>query len=106
MHVDLGMLQSGSLPGNAILRDGDIVVVPRAEAVYVLGQVNNPGAYALEKGATVLRALALAGGVTERGSMSRIRIVRLVNGQKTETKAGLDDPLRAGDTVMVLARLF
>jgi polysaccharide export outer membrane protein len=100
------MFQVGSLADNVILRDGDVVVVPRTQSVYLLGQVRNPGAYALEKDATVLQALALAGGITERGSMSRIRILRLVNGEKSEIKAGLDDPVRAGDTVMVLQRFF
>jgi hypothetical protein len=38
--------------------------------------------------------------------MSRIRIVRVVNGKKTELKANVDDAVRPGDTVMVLERFF
>jgi polysaccharide export outer membrane protein len=106
LQIDLGTFQAGSLSENVVLRDGDVVIVPRAESVYVLGQVRNPGVFALERGTTVLQALALAGGVSERGSMSRIRVVRVVNGRKTELKVGLDDPVRAGDTVMVLERFF
>ena len=106
LQVDCNAFQAGSLADNVMLHDGDVVVVPRAESVYVLGQVRNPGAYTLEKEATVLQALALAGGVTDRGSMSRVRIVREVNGEKKEIKAEQDDPVRAGDTVMVLERFF
>ncbi len=106
LHADLGAFQSGSMARNIILRDGDVVVVPRAESVYVLGQVRNPGVFTMERDTTVLQALALAGGVSERGSMSRVRIVRLVNGKKTEIKVGLEDRVRAGDTVMVLERFF
>lgn len=106
LHADLGAFESGSLANNIILRDGDVVVVPRAQSVYVLGQVNSPGVFTMERDTSVLQALALAGGVRERGSMSRIRIVRLVNGKKTEIKVGLDDRVRPGDTVMVLERFF
>ena len=57
----------------------------RAENVYVFGQVRNPGAYPLrQKNTTVLQALSLAGGVTDRGSTGRIQIVRIVNGKKVE----------------------
>jgi polysaccharide export outer membrane protein len=72
----------------------------------VLGQVGNPGAFAMEKDITVMQALAMAGGVTDRGSMTRIRIFRMVNGKKVELKATLNDPVHGGDTVMVLARFF
>jgi len=106
LEVNLGTFQTGSLVDNVVLRDGDVVIVPRAESVYVLGQVRSPGAITVERGTTVLQALALAGGVTDRGSMSRIRVVRVVNGKKTEIKVGLDDSVRAGDTVMVLERFF
>jgi polysaccharide export outer membrane protein len=106
LQVDLGKFQAGALVEHVFLRDGDIVIVPRAQSIYVLGQVRNPGVYALERDATVLQALAQAGGVTDRGSMSRLRIVRVVNGKKTELKAEVDDPLQAGDMIMVLQRFF
>ena len=79
-----------------MLRDGDVVIVPRAQSIYVLGQVRSPGAFTLEKAITVLQALALAGGLADRGSMSRIRIIRFVNGKKVELKANLDDPVPRG----------
>ena len=56
---------------NIELRDGDTIFVPRAESVYVFGQVKNPGAYSIQKDTTVLQALSLAGGVTENGAMNR-----------------------------------
>ena len=106
IQVGLGAFQNGSLVENAVLRDGDIVMVPRVESVYILGQVRSPGAFAIEKDTTVLQAIAMAGGVTDRASMSRIKIVRIVNGKKTEIKAGVDDAVKPGDTVMVMERFF
>jgi polysaccharide export outer membrane protein len=80
--------------------------VPKAHGVYVFGQVKTPGAYAMEKGTTVLQALSLAGGVTDRGSTGRVKIVRSVDGKKTELKAKLTDLVEPGDTLIVGERFF
>ena len=107
IRVDLKDLQSGGLSKNLPLKDGDTIFVPRAETMYVFGQVKNPGAYAIQnKDTTVLQALSMAGGVTDRGSTGRIKIVRIVKGKKTEIKVSLTDLVRPGDTVMVPERFF
>jgi polysaccharide export outer membrane protein len=100
-------MQDGGATLNIVLRDGDTISVPRAESVYVLGQVKNPNAYALQqKNTTVLQALSLAGGVTDRGSMSRIKIMRIVRGDRKELKVKLTDIVQPGDTIFVNDRLF
>jgi polysaccharide export outer membrane protein len=104
--VDLKELQSGALSQNVALKDGDTIFIPRAESVYVFGQVKNPGAYAIQKTTTVLQALSLAGGVTERGATGRIKIVRIEKGKTVEVKALLTDIVRPGDTIMVPERFF
>lgn len=107
VRVDLRDLQNGNFSQNAALRDGDTIFIPRAESVYVFGQVKSPGAYALQqKDTSVLQALSLAGGVTDRGSTSRIRIVRIVNGEKKEFSVKLADLVRPGDTIIVAERFF
>ena len=106
IRVDIKALQSGRLSENATLRDGDTIFVPRAELVYVFGHVHNPGAYTLQSGVTVLQALSLAGGVTDRGAMSRIRIARLLEGKRTELRVKLDDIVQPGDTIIVPERYF
>jgi len=107
VRIDLRDLQNGAFSQNAMLRDGDTIFVPRAESVYVFGHVKNPGAYAMQqRNTTVLQALSLAGGVTDRGTTSRIKIVRIVNGEKREVKVKLTDLVLSGDTVMVAERFF
>jgi polysaccharide biosynthesis/export protein len=88
------------------LRDGDTIFVPRAESVYVFGQVKNPGAYPIQRDTTVLQALSLAGGVNERGATGRIKIVRIEKGKTIEVRVKLTDIVRAGDTIMVPERFF
>lgn len=99
-------LQSGSLSQNIDLHDGDTIFVPRAELVYVFGEVKNPGGYAVQKNTTVLQALSLAGGVTEHGAMNRIQVMRIVNGVKTEARVKLTDLVRPEDTIVVPQRYF
>ena len=99
-------LEGGRRNQNIDLRDGDTIFVPRAESVYVFGEVRTPGAYILQNDTTVLQALSLAGGVSEDGAMNRITIVRLVNGVKSELKANLGDAVKPGDTIMVPRKYF
>jgi polysaccharide export outer membrane protein len=106
-RVDLKELQSGGSAKNVALRDGDTIFVPRAETIYVFGQVKNPGSYALQsKETTVMQALSLAGGVTDRGSTGRLKIVRVVKGVKKEIKVKLTDLVQPGDTLVVPERFF
>jgi len=105
-RVNLEQLQSGRLARNVSLQDGDTVFVPRADMVYVFGQVRSPGAYPIPTETTVLQALSLAGGVTDRGATNRVRIVRLVDGKEREVPVELADQVRAGDTIIVPERFF
>lgn len=107
VRVDLRELENGNLSHNVPLRNGDTIFVLRAESVYVFGQVKNPGAYPLrQKDTTVLQALSLAGGVTDRGSTGRIQIVRIVDGKKEEIRAELTDFVLPRDTIIVPERFF
>lgn len=104
--IDLKQLQSGAFSQNVSLRDGDTVFVPAAESVYVFGQVRNPGAYSIQRNTTVLQALSLAGGVTDRGATARIKVARIEKGKTIEVRVKLADLVRPGDTIMVPERFF
>jgi polysaccharide export outer membrane protein len=99
-------LEAGALSQNLELRDGDTIFVPRAETVYIFGQVRTPGAYGVQSNMTVLQALSLAGGLTEHGAMNRIKVIRIEKGVERELKVKLTDHVRPGDTIMVPQRFF
>ena len=106
-RVNLHELQNGAFSQNLALEDGDTIFVLRAESVYVFGQVKNPGAYLLRQDVTtVLQGLALAGGVTDRGAVSRVEIVRIVDGTQEKRRVQLSEVLLPGDTIVVPARFF
>ena len=106
IRVDLQTLQRGALTQNIQLRGGDTVFVPRAATIFVSGQVKSPGEYVVRREMTVRQVLALAGGVTDRGSNRRIQVMRRVDGQERTESATLEDPVQAGDTIIVRDRLF
>jgi polysaccharide export outer membrane protein len=99
-------LQNGMLVNPILLRDGDTLFVPKAEMIFVTGHVRSPGSYVYEPDLTVLQALSLAGGIAERGSSRRVKVVRSVAGQKQEIGVNLDDIVKPGDTIIVQQRFF
>ena len=106
-RVNVQQVRRGLISFNGTLADGDTIFVPRAESVYVLGNVNKPGTYLLDPGVTtVMTAIAQAGGVSELGSTKRIRVSRTQDGKAVELDVKLDDLLQPGDTVVVGLRRF
>jgi polysaccharide export outer membrane protein len=108
IRVDLDALHRGRLDNNVLLRDGDTIVVPRVEliTVYVQGHVKNPGVYTVPKNARLVQVLAMAGGVSERGSAGRVKLTRVQDGKTIERKLKADEPLQDGDTLTVGRRLL
>ncbi|WP_158601965.1 polysaccharide biosynthesis/export family protein [Pararobbsia silviterrae] len=105
-------LDNSQSPSRAIqdteLQANDIVFVPEVQKFYVYGEVNKPGAYPIEDRLNVMRAIAVAGGLTSRGSDSRIGLERM---DKTTDKVEsghvhLEDPVQPGDVVRVGERIF
>ncbi|MCZ2498419.1 polysaccharide transporter [Xylophilus sp. Kf1] len=88
------------------LRTGDVVYVERRKLFYIHGEVNRPGAYPVEPGLTVMRAIALGGGANLRASLKRIDIHRTVNNTDQPFRAGIAEPVKAGDTVYVNESFF
>jgi polysaccharide biosynthesis/export protein len=107
LRVDLVDLQAGNMSLNVQLMDGDTINIPKAQSAFVSGHVKTPGGYAVDQGMTVLQVLALAGGLTDRGSDRRINILRTVDGKKKEYKGvKLTAPVLPGDTIVVGQRIF
>jgi len=105
-HVNLREIEDGKLSRNVIIRDGDTIFVPKADRFYVIGMVRNAGSYPLERDTTVLQAISTAGGINERGSNRRLKIVRIVDNKRKELDAKPTDIVQPGDTIVVPQRLL
>jgi len=73
------LLESGDARFNIPLVGGDVVSVPRAGIIYVVGAVNRPGGFLLQNDLdrmTMLKMLSLAGGTTNTAKMKKAVILR------------------------------
>ena len=106
MPVSRRDLETGRAGHDLVLQDGDIIHVAPAQRFYIAGQVRNPGFYVLESGMTVQQAIALSGGLTDRGSDRGLTATRLVNGKAVDVAVKLEDAVQPNDTLNVRQRFF
>lgn len=87
------LLETGDTRNNILLQAGDVVTVPHAGIVYVLGAVSRPGGFVVSNDRTqltTLKVLSLAGGLTRIAKMDHAVIIRKdQNGKQTETSVDL-----------------
>src|SRR5207253_2831526 len=95
----------GEEKSNPYVRPGDVVFIPAADQVFVIGNVIRPTSIALTEPMTVSRAIAMAGGTSIDTKKSEIHIIRQAPGttDKKEIKVDLDaiNRHKAEDVVLV-----
>lgn len=99
------LLKGGDLSQDVELQNGDVIYVPKT-IFYIYGEVNRPGAYRLEKGITVKRAIAIAGGLTPKGTERRIEITRRYDDKETASGADIDDLVSGDDVIRIKESIF
>lgn len=73
---------------------------------YIYGEVGKPGSYPYQPGLTVQRAVAIAGGFTERASRRSITVEKEDDASHTPRYVDLATPLQPGDIVTVEESFF
>jgi len=108
LPIDLSSLADPTKEFPAIkFQGGDTIYVPRAPQVFIYGEVAQPGEYKLQPGMLLVEALTIAGGVTRRGSTSRIEIKRKQPDGKYKTVyPKLTDAVEADDVIRVKESIF
>ncbi len=107
-EVDLPKLFGSSDPANdPVVFNGDVAYVDRMPVFYIYGEVQRPGAIRLERGMTLMQALAAGGGLTQRGTQKGIRVHRKGGDGKVEIiQPAMNDVLRIDDVIYVRESLF
>ena len=114
-EIDLvGLISAANPSRNITIKAHDIVSVPAADSIYVLGEVKKPGGFTLHAHANIsaLEAVAMANGLEKTARPKHARILRVVgDGQnRTIIRTDLsrimdgkspDIPLQANDILLI-----
>ena len=108
LDIDLpAILQSGKAELDIPVDNGDIIYVDRAPTAYIYGEVQRPGQFKVERGMTLMQALASGGGLTPRGTQRGIKVHRRdANGVVSILDLKMNDPVARDDVIYVKESLF
>jgi polysaccharide export outer membrane protein len=108
LRVDLkGFLERGDTSADIALIDGDSIFVKQAAMVYVNGEVRNPDVFKHQQNMTVIKAITLANGLTEKAAPSNISVIRKIDGkEKVYKQVKMDMPILPEDIVVVPESFF
>jgi polysaccharide export outer membrane protein len=95
-----------SLDENAVVYPGDLVVVPRAGVVYVLGDVGRPGGLVMQDSGrmTLLQALAQSGGANYTAAMNGAYLLHKTDSGYVTTRIKVGDMVQGKQGDMQMAR--
>jgi polysaccharide export outer membrane protein len=106
-EIDLLRFYAGDMGQNITVSRGDFVLVPKMDEFYIHGEVKRPGMYRLERGMTVMQALSVGGGISDRGSLKGVVVTRTQDDGKTKKiKVDLTSEVKPKDVLYVKERLF
>ena len=101
------LIEQGDASLNIPVQDGDSIYVAKAGIFYVTGEVQRPGSYKHEENPTVLKAITLAGGLSDHGAPGRIRIIRIIDGDEVVLKnVKMEEAVLPDDVIVVPETYF
>jgi polysaccharide biosynthesis/export protein len=97
----------GGSNDDIVVMPGDTIWVDRAPQIYLYGEIQHPGIQRLERGMTVMQAVAAGGGATPRGTLKGLRISRRGPDGRIQTiEPSMEDTLKDGDVMYIRESLF
>lgn len=108
LEIDVAaMVRAGDLSKNVDIQNGDTIYVQRAPVFYIHGQVRRAGSYRFEDNMTVMEAVSLGGGFTERANERVLNLSRRTpDGKLQRLDVRLSDSIQPGDVVFVQESWF
>ncbi len=83
-----------------------ILITETRNVVYVTGEVQKPGKYEAGPNMTVIKAIAVAGGLTDKAAPGRTKITREKGNKESTFSANMNDRIRPGDVINVPESFF
>jgi protein involved in polysaccharide export with SLBB domain len=94
------------LRGRYLVNPQVTVTINEYRNFYINGQIRQPGGYPYIPGLTVIKAVSLAGGFSERAAQDKIYVVRENDPKQERVKVGLNEAVHPGDIVTVEESFF
>lgn len=91
------LIEKSNISLNIPVFSGDVVNVPKGGIVFVDGAVNKPGAYVIDRQATIAKAIALAGGYKFEADTADVRIYRMGKDGQREVITASYDAITSGE---------
>ncbi|MEW6109624.1 MAG: polysaccharide biosynthesis/export family protein [Nitrospirota bacterium] len=106
--IDLkSLIEKGDMFLDIQIMDGDSIYIPKAGVFYATGEVKNPSAYKYEEGLTLVKAITMAGGFTDKAATGRVKIMRKRNGrEEIIERVKMDEPVLPDDVIVVPESFF
>ena len=97
-----GRVETLTLGPDDVIQPNDILMVAtQNHKFYMSGEVKNPGAYAYGEGLSVQKAIAMAGGLTEKAEKGILKMTRLIDGREELLSVKLETPVLPDDVILV-----
>lgn len=97
----------GGSNDDIVVMPGDTIWVDRAPQIYLYGEIQHAGIQRLERGMTVMQAVAAGGGATARGTLKGLKISRRGPDGRIQTiEPSMEDTLKDGDVMYIRESLF
>ena len=106
--VDLrSLVEKGDASLDVPITDGDSIYIPKARVFYINGEIKKPDAYKYTEGTTVIQAITMSGGFTDKASKGRVKIIRKVGGkEEVVEKVKMDEAVLPDDVIVVPESFF
>ncbi|MBW2127902.1 MAG: polysaccharide biosynthesis/export family protein [Deltaproteobacteria bacterium] len=93
------LLNNGNMALNARIQNNDVIFIPedQDEIVYVMGEVQHPGAVRIKTRLSYLEALMMSGGPTKNANLKKTYLLRFDGDRRWVKEIDLDAMLNKGD---------
>jgi polysaccharide export outer membrane protein len=101
------LVEKGDTSMDVPIVDGDSIYIPKARVFFINGEIKKPDAYKYTEGITVIKAITMAGGLSDKASSGRVKIIRKIGGkEEVLEKVKMDQVVMPDDIIVVPESFF
>jgi len=104
--VDIEKEITGLLSDGYLVNPSVNVSITEYRPFFINGEVRSPGSYPFQPGLTLDKAIALAGGLTDRASTRKMFLVRAASNKQEQAKAEMTAKIEPGDIITIKEGFF